>query len=385
LGPSRNPPTGRASRRRRSVALAGVVAVALAAAITASIGRGDVPPASGTVLAVSTQLVERASGYRVRRAFVGSIRAARSTALAFDLAGRVEWIGPDDGEPVDAGALVARLDTDRLQARRAELAAALAAARARLSQARNADERLRAAHAADADAVGALALEDSGDRRAAARAELERVRQQRRRVALDLEKSKLRAPFDALVTRRHLDPGAVVSAGGPVVTLVERAAREARIGFAAPLADALQVGQRYPIETGGRVIDGQLQRLLPVEDARLRTVEAVFALPEDGAALRPGQLATVTAELEHAEPGFWLPLPALTASVRGLWAVYAAEPLDAAKAAASHRLVRHEVEVLHEQASRVYVRSTLPERARIVTAGVQRLTPGQLVRLAGGG
>jgi len=385
LSPSAHPRTRRPGRRWLSAALAGLAAVAVAAAAWLATAVGDAQPVPSTVLAVSTQRVERVPGYRVRRAFVGSIRAARSTALAFDLAGRVEWIGPEDGESVDAGAVVARLETDRLQARHAELEAALAAARARLSQARNGDERLWAAHTADADAVGALALEDSGDRLAAARAELERVRQQRRRVALDLEKSALRAPFDALVTRRHLDPGAVVSAGGAVVSLVERATREARIGFAAPVADALQPGRRYPIETGGRVLEGQLQRLMPVEDGRLRTVEALFVLPDDAVALRPGQLATVAVELDYAEPGFWLPLPALTASVRGLWAVYAAEPMDAAPAEASHRLVRHEIEVLHEQDSRVYVRSTLPERARIVNAGVQRLTPGQAVRLAGEG
>jgi RND family efflux transporter MFP subunit len=355
-------------------------ALLLAAALHALVACSDGGVESVPALQVTTVPVQRTAGYTATRAFVGSVRSSSRVHASFDLSGRVTAVLPDDGAAVDSGARLAMLETDRLEARRGELMAAAESARAALSQRRNAAERLERTRRLDADAVGELALDDARDGVRAARAELERVEQQLARLELDIEKSVLRAPFDALVERRHVDPGAVVSPGTPVLTLLERTGREARIGISPAAAERLETGGRYPIATGAAIRAAKLLRLLPSEDARLRTVEAVFRFDDDESAPRPGDLATVEVEVDFAGSGFWLPLQALTASVRGLWAVYAVVPKHDLPGAATHVLERHEVEVLHERDSRVFVRSSLPDGARVVTTGVQRLTPGQAVR-----
>jgi RND family efflux transporter MFP subunit len=370
-------------RQRRwmiPVALAVLLALAVVWWWSGS-GTGDdsaVPP-----LPVSTIRLDAADGYSAQRAHVGSVRADRRTDAAFDLAGRVVELAADDGEAVDAGRAMARLETDRLDARIAELEAAADAARANLSQRRNAERRLAQARELDPDAVGELALDDARDGVRAAGAEVERVEHQLERVRLDVEKSTLLAPFDGLVERRHVDSGAIVAAGTPVFTLIGRSGREARIGFSANVAERLVQGEVYSVRTGAAEYDAEFLRLLPREDARLRTVEALFRFPDDAAVPRPGDLATVMLSVDYAEPGFWIPLDALTASVRGLWAVYAAVPADNAEDDAMHILRRHEVEVLYERDDRVFVRSTLSDGDRIVADGLHRLTPGLAVRLTG--
>ena len=64
-------------------------------------------------------------------------------------------------------------------------------------------------------------------------------------------------------------------------------------------------------------------------------------------------------------------MSALTASDRGLWAVYVIN--------GENIIERRLVEVIHNEASRAYVRGLLSDRDRVVNSGVQRIVPGQTV------
>ena len=64
--------------------------------------------------------------------------------------------------------------------------------------------------------------------------------------------------------------------------------------------------------------------------------------------------------------------------MRGLWAVYVADAADGETAV----LERRELEVLHQEADRVFVRGTLADGERVVVGGRHRLVPGQRVRVA---
>ena len=87
---------------------------------------------------------------------------------------------------------------------------------------------------------------------------------------------------------------------------------------------------------------------------------------------------------ERPAAGFWLPLTALTESSRGLWACFVVDALGDGRggSAATHTLARRELEVLHTDGNRVYVRGTLQDGEQVVSEGLQRLVPGQRVRLA---
>ena len=82
--------------------------------------------------------------------------------------------------------------------------------------------------------------------------------------------------------------------------------------------------------------------------------------------------------------GTWLPLSALTESSRGSWAAYVAVESRVREEAdgASHRLTRRDVEIVHAESERVFVRGTLAAGDTVVVEGLQRLVPGQRVRLA---
>ncbi len=77
-------------------------------------------------------------------------------------------------------------------------------------------------------------------------------------------------------------------------------------------------------------------------------------------------------------------MTALTESSRGLWACYIAEPVASRDRLGSetHRLRRRELEVVHQEVDRVFVRGTLSAGELVVSEGLHRLVPNQRVRSA---
>lgn len=376
------------ARRRRvaSAAIAGGIVAALAMfgmAATLSVEE-RAEDVAGPALVVATERAHASPSYVVTRSFVGRVEASRESDVGFELAGRLARVRADEGDRVSRGEALAELDTARLEARRAELLAARSQAAASADLATSTLVRVEEAHALDAVSSQDL---DAADRDAASRrAALARVEAQIAAVDVDLDKSVLRAPFDAIVVARRADEGRVLAAGHAVFHLLERARPEARIGLAAGVDRALVAGDRHPVTVDGEEVDAVVKAVLPLRRDGSRSVDVVLTLEADLGAVRSGDLARLELRTPIHEPGFWLPLTALTESARGLWAVYVAEPAgpEGAGPDATHRLVRRELELLHEESERVYVRGTLRDGELVVSRGLHRLAPGLPVRVAPG-
>ncbi|MEM8932053.1 MAG: efflux RND transporter periplasmic adaptor subunit [Acidobacteriota bacterium] len=362
---------------------AAIVTVASLASTSPSPSPSASPPTDEQALALPVLIttLDAASGYTVRRAFVGRVEARRSSRVGFELDGRIATVVVDEGAPVEMGDVLATLDTARLQARRATLEAARDQAEAAVALAEATHARVTSASALDA--VSSQALDEAALGLQARRAALDQARAAVGQLDVELAKSRLIAPFDAHVVDRFTDEGQVVDAGTPVVELVERRRPEARIGVAGDVVDSLAPDQSRPITIGGRVVDGTIRTVLPTRDPSTRTVEVVVDLEADldadagDHALRVGDLAHLHLETEVASVGFWLPRTALTESRRGLWAAYVVAG-DASRSGGT--LERREVEVLHEESERVYVRGALATGERVVVDGLHRLVPGLAVR-----
>ncbi len=333
-------------------------------------------------LPVETDAIIPQDSFAMQRTFSGRVQAKRQTALGFELAGRLAEVFVDEGDVVEAGRLLAQLDTARLQASRAELIAARAEAEARLALADVTLQRTRGV--VDRGGVSRQDLDEAREALRAASATLALADQRIATIDIELGKTRLIAPFNATVIRRDSDEGRVLEAGHPVLTLQERGAPEIRIGIAGRTLDRLEPGRVYPATWRGQHIAARLRALLPVRAATARTVDALFdpVDPPDG--MLPGDMVTLTLESEITQPGSWLPLGALTEGQRGLWSVYIAEPLvgEDADLTATHRIVRRTVDVLYQSADRVFVQGALRPDQRVVISGLHRIVPDQPVRLA---
>jgi RND family efflux transporter MFP subunit len=333
-------------------------------------------------LAVETRLITLQENYTLQRTFSGRVQARRQSELGFELAGRLASVRVDEGATVEAGQLLAELDTERLLARRGELIAARAEAEANLSLAKVTFKRLRGI--VDKGGVSHQDLDESREAQRAAEAALSLADQRITTIDIEIEKSRLVAPFAATVIARFADEGRVVEAGFPVLTLQERATPEILVGVAGRTLDQLSAGKVYPIAWQDQIIEARLRALLPVRAATARTVDALFDPLDPPQEMLAGDMVSLTLISPIKQQGSWLPLSAMAEGDRGLWSIYAADPLAEPDSdlAATHRIVRRTVDLVYQSGERVYVRGPLNQDQQIVVSGVQRIVPGQAVRLA---
>lgn len=367
------------SRRHAGDALALLTAAALCAALTGALfARSNPAPGSrapGDPMPVAVTRFEQVDAHRQERRFLGVVQAASRSAIGFEVAGTIADISVRAGEQVDAGSVLARLDTRALEARRraAEADALQLAAELELARART----RRQAPLQETGAISAQGFDDTRLREKALGARHRAARARLAALEIELEKSVLRAPYPALVGERLLDQGAVARPGEPVLSLVASRPREAHVGIAVEQARKLQPGGGYTLSLGDREIPATLHAIRPDVDPLTMTTSAIFDLPE-GIDAFDGEPVAISLPRRVPGPGGWLPLSALLEGERGVWTVLVIDPADSVL-----RTRREVVEVVHVRGDRAFVRGTLRNGDRVIADGVHRVAPGTPVRVAG--
>ena len=381
-------------------------------------------------LPVETQAVSFVNQITVTRTYTGTIRAARQAQLGFDRMARLIEVAVDEGDRVAPGDVLARLDTRDLEARQRELQAERAAAAALLDELisgprretiaaaqalvdqlsaelkRSESDLVRAERLADSQAIskadidaqrfGAqasrsrlavaqqqLAELEAGTRKErieAQRAQVSRLDAMLAQIAVDIEDSTLVAPFTGTISRRLADEGAVVAIGLPLLSLVEDGRLEAWIGLPAATAISMKLEESHELIVAGSRYPATVSAILPELDPETRTRTVVLDIdPAARGGLVPAQVVRIEINERVEMEGAWLPLSALARGSHGLWSAYVVE--TEAEAAGGEGVVeRREVEVLHTDGDRVFVRGTLSSGDLVVRTGTHRIVAGQSVR-----
>ncbi len=329
-----------------------------------------------SLLPVQVVTVRSSDRYAVREQYAGRVVSRRTSQLGFERSGLLTRVLRDDGDAVEAGELLAELDTRALRAQRRELRARIQEIGARLELARVTTKRRQNLH--DAGHLSPQELDEAVFSERALEAERAAARASLENVSVSLALSRIEAPYAGSISMRMVDEGTVVSPGQPILELIETGSLEVRVGLPPQVAASLSEGSRHPIQVEGRPHEAVLAAVLSTVEPDTRTVTAVFRVEEPSRVLRDGALARISLEREIPARGQWLPITALAESHRGLWSAYAV----VADAQDELRLERRQLEVLHPEAERAYVRGTLKDGERVVADGVHRLVPGMAVRLA---
>lgn len=359
-----------------------VVAAVLVTAIILVVAHADSGPVAGArddrMLPVSTVAPERVEQFAVTTRFTGVVESRQAASLSFEPEGRVESLSVEEGDRVEEGQSLAKLDTRRLEAALTEIEGEIESTRAGLSLARQEEERQR-----NLRRDGASTQRDV-DRAVAERrrlqGQLNSLEGRRARVQANLEDAVLKAPFDGVIAATRIEQGDLVSAGTPAFRIIQPDNLEARIGIPAPAADDYQAGDTVALMIGGAQVEGRVLERLPEIDPARRTMTLRVALETaDSEPVYAGQIAHMRHRTRLDEPGYVLPESALSESRSGLWALLVAEPHEG-----NHRLRRVTVEWLNSADGRVLVRGPLDPAMRVVSGGGHRVVPGQVVTLVNG-
>jgi RND family efflux transporter MFP subunit len=330
---------------------------------------------------VSVFNVVAEESYQSNRVYAGRTAAARAAELGFKRGGEIAQMQVDLGDVVAKGDTLAKLDTASVNAQLTQAAAEVSLARANLQAlvaetelATNTEQRFRTLREQGHASIQVydetrLALRAKQAQRNVARANLERALAAQKTIEVDLREAVIRAPFPGTIQARYVDEGTQIRSGEAALRLVEDAHREAHVGIPADIARRLMPGQTYQVSWQEQSYAATLNAVLPEVDPATRTLTVIFDLTGNDIPL--GSTVEVAINEAVNDPGFWLPLSALTEAERGLWGVYVVN--------AEQIVERRLIEIVHSEADRVFVRGTLRPDDRVVATGVQRIVPGQVV------
>jgi membrane fusion protein, multidrug efflux system len=263
----------------------------------AACGRAEAPAASAAPeksLAVGSESVYRVTTARLATGplISGSLEAEKEATVAAEVPGAVLAAAVEEGTPVSAGTLLARID-DRAQ-RESMLSAE--------SAVRSADQQVTVAkrNAERAEALlqgGAIAERDAEVARwnvTNAQAALADARSRLTYAREQLAKTAVHAPFRGVVSKKSVTPGDTVQPGTPLYTVVDPTRMRLVAHVPADGIAGLQVGTPVEFVVGGlgsQAFTGTVQRINPVADPTTRQVEIHVALPNEDGRLLSGLYA----------------------------------------------------------------------------------------------
>jgi RND family efflux transporter MFP subunit len=305
----------------------------------------------------------------------GRIEAKDEVNLAFRIAGRLLENDLRQGDRVQAGQVIARLEPQNEQNTLRSAEASYAAAQAALTQAQNHFDRqdtllqqgwtTRAIHD---QALKALQT---------AQAQVEAAQAQVKTAHDLVSFTQLDADAPGVVTAVGPGAGAVVQAGQMIATLARREGRDAVFDVAQQVLRTAPPDPEVTVSLtsdASVVAHGRVREVAPQADPVTRTFEVRVGLTDPPPAMLLG--ATVTGQMEvQATPVVDIPASALT-RVNQRPAVWIVDP-------ANMTVSPRNIEVLRFDPGTVAVSSGLDTGEIVVTAGVQALYPGQKVRLLG--
>nr|WP_298374010.1 efflux RND transporter periplasmic adaptor subunit [uncultured Halomonas sp.] len=322
---------------------------------------------------VRTLTVEQAYSYTVERQFFGQVEAGRTATVSFERVGNIIDIPVEEGDRVDKGDVLARLDTRVLEANQQRLDASRQAIEARVELARLTTDRqnnLRNRGFASEQALDQARLE-----LAELNARLAETRASLAQIAVELDQSVLTAPFDARVASRSLDEGMTASPQQTLLTLLEQTKPVLRVGIDPELIDSITLADTLEATIAGQSRKATVKALRPDLDARSKTRTLLLTLDDTQAVI--GETGYVTLQQRIEETGLRVPTAALQEGVRGLWTVMTV--IDGQDG--QQQVAVEAVEIIHADDDWAYVRGTLPPGSRVIAVGPHRVVPGQVVRI----
>ncbi len=327
------------------------------------------------VATVDTLLAKEQSSFTIQREFAGLVLPRQSTDVGFERAGEVVTIAVDEGDVVTAGQLVAALDTELLDTERRELEAQLDELAARVDL--NASNLRRALELETKGFAAEQEIDELTAEKATLTANQARVEAALAANAERLDQSALVTPFGGTVSRRFVDGGTVVAAGAPVLRIIESGTLEARVGVPVRIHDRFERGDRVELRAAGRRYEGTILGIGNDVTRATLTVPLRIGFVGDGIAV-PGDQAWIAFDDDVPNTGFWVPETALTDGLRGLWNIYTVAPTTDGESAT---IEQRDVRILYAEEGRTFVTGALADGEQIVASGLQRLVPGQQVRI----
>ena len=274
----------------------GVTAALLAAAMGFACGSEAAEDSKPAVPVEASKVVAAPLSEQVTA--IGTLLSDEAVTISSEIAGRLKEIHFEEGQPVEKGALLFSLDDSVYRAQLDDASAKLKlAAQTNKRTSTLFSNKYATAQSAD-EAASNLAVNTAA-------VELARVQ---------LDKTRITAPFAGIVGLRHVSAGEYITAGQALVNL--EAIDPVKADFRVPekFLPAIRVGQTIKIKVDAFPEDsfeGRVYAIDPRLDVAGRSLLVRAMVPNRDQRLRPGLFARVTVLLQLKEDALSVPEQAI--------------------------------------------------------------------------
>ncbi len=287
----------------------------------------------------------------------GSLVANQEVALTTEASGKIIQLNLQEGERVNKGQLLLKLNDADLQAQLNKL-------KTRYKEIQNRDTRQKAM--LDKGAISQQEFELFEAEKQGVEADMQLLQAQ-------IEKTEIRAPFSGKVGLRYVSLGAFVNQNANIAQLVN--ADPILVDFAVPEKYATMVKQgttvQLTVENQADTFSAKVIAVAPSIDANSRTLSLRARLDNSQAQLVPGAFARVELRLRQLEDAILIPSRAIVPELK-------AKKVFLIKNGVVTPIY---IETRERTDDRVRVSSGLNAGDTLITAGILKVRPGQLVNV----
>jgi RND family efflux transporter MFP subunit len=315
----------------------------------------------------------------------GNTTALNSANLVARVQGFLREINYQDGMAVKKGVHLFTIEPEPYQLRLQQAQAAEAAALASVRQTEADFERQT--ELASRQVASKAALDNATANRDSAKAKYLQAQSDTKQAQINLDYTRVTAPFDGIATARQVSIGELVGSGGTQVLATIVQLDPIHVNFNASERDVLRVrdmlAQRgvtavnllgTAVEVGlqtdaGYPHRGKLNYIAPTVNQATGTLAARAELPNEARLLLPGFFVRVRVPLEET-PALLVPAVALGTDQGGRYVLIVN---------GENTVEQRKVEVGPSVGEMAVIESGLKPEDRVVVAGVLRAVPGQKV------
>jgi RND family efflux transporter MFP subunit len=284
----------------------------------------------------------------------GDISPIRQANVFARVSGNLESIKADIGDYVKSGQLLARIDTTELAQTYRQTEATYQNAKTVYDRAKTLrDQNLISKQEFDNDETGMIIAKENY--------ETARTR---------LDYAQITAPFTGYVTRRYLDPGALVGSGNSTLfKLMDIDVMKILVNVLEKDVPLVKVGTKAIIEVDaypGKEFTGSVTRLSQALDMSTRTMPVEIDIANKDHILKPGMFASVSLIIKERENILTIPVQAMLSDTSGNFVYLAGQG----------KAHRQNIQAGVEQDSFIEVVSGLTDTDSLITTGQQYAKDG---------
>jgi RND family efflux transporter MFP subunit len=271
------------------------------------------PPAVVEVAAIQTGSIVP------QEAFIGTVFYEEVSDVATEMSGRVEEVRFEEGQHIKNNQILIKLGADILNQRLLATSATYEQVLSELEIARIEFERREKLF--QSKAISEQSYDENRFRVKGLEKRAESLKAEVERIEIELQKKTIRAPFDGIVIKRHVDRGEWLAEGETVAVLAKDDVVDIVANVSERFIPFIQIGMQVNTTINGQEISGTVLAIVPRGDVATRTFP-VKIRTANTLALIEGMTAKVVLPVEKPRKSLLVPRDAVI-TVRGQTVIYA--------------------------------------------------------------